>query len=136
MNTSYLDFLATHLPVFSRAKDPLDVDDWLCTTKSKFSLLHCTEYQNTLYATQQLRGPTWAWSASYTIALPVDHHIAWDEFRVAFCDHQLSAGTVHHKLVEFLELRQGNHSVYEYTQEFKNLAQYGGHHVDTDAKKV
>jgi hypothetical protein len=26
--------------------------------------------------------------------------------------------------------------VYEYTQEFKNLAQYGGHHVDTDAKKV
>jgi hypothetical protein len=26
--------------------------------------------------------------------------------------------------------------MYEYTQEFNNLAQYGGHHVDTDAKKV
>jgi hypothetical protein len=43
---------------------------------------------------------------------------------------------VHHKFVEFLELRQGNCSVYEYTQEFNNLAQYGGHHVDTDAKKA
>jgi hypothetical protein len=27
-------------------------------------------------------------------------------------------------------------SVYEYTQEFKNLAQYGGHHVHTNVKKV
>jgi hypothetical protein len=25
--------------------------------------------------------------------------------------------------------------VYDYTQEFNNLAQYGGHHVDSDAKK-
>jgi hypothetical protein len=40
------------------------------------------------------------------------------------------------KLVEFLELRQGNHSTYEYTKEFNNLAQYGGHHVDTDATKA
>jgi hypothetical protein len=62
--------------------------------------------------------------------------MAWDEFRVAFRGHHLSAGTVRHKIVEFLELRQGNHSMYEYTQEFNNLAQYGGHHVDSDAKKV
>jgi hypothetical protein len=27
-----------------------------------------------------------------------------------------------HKLVEFLELHQGNHSVYDYNQEFNNLA--------------
>jgi hypothetical protein len=59
----------------------------------------------------------------------------WDEFRVAFCGHHLSAGTVHRKLVEFQELRQGIRSVYEFTQEFNNLAQYGGHHVDSDAKK-
>jgi hypothetical protein len=39
------------------------------------------------------------------------------------------------KLAEFLDLHQGNCSVYEYIQEFNNLAQYGSHHVDTDAKK-
>jgi hypothetical protein len=59
----------------------------------------------------------------------------WDEFRVAFRGHHLSAGTVHRKLVEFQKLRQGIRSVYEFTQEFNNLAQYGGHHVDSDAKK-
>jgi hypothetical protein len=26
--------------------------------------------------------------------------------------------------------------MYDYTQEFNNLAQYDGHHVDNDAKKV
>jgi hypothetical protein len=43
---------------------------------------------------------------------------------------------MHRKLTEFLDLHQGNHSVYEYIKEFNNLAQYGGHHVDTDAKKA
>jgi hypothetical protein len=83
-----------------------------------------------------LRDPAGAWWVSFTVALPADHHVAWDEFCVAFYGHHLSMSTVHHKLVEFLEPRQGNHLVYEYTQEFNNLAQYGGHHVDTDAKKA
>jgi hypothetical protein len=61
LNMTYLEFLATHPPLFSGGKDPLEADDWLRTTESKFSLLHCTEYQKTLYTAQQLRGPTGAW---------------------------------------------------------------------------
>jgi hypothetical protein len=57
MNMPYSDFLATHLPIFSGAKDPLDVDYWHRTTKSKSGLLHCIEDQKTLYVAQQLRGP-------------------------------------------------------------------------------
>jgi hypothetical protein len=136
MNTSYSEFLVTHPPLFSGGKDPLEADDWLHTTESKFSLLHCTEYQKTLYATQQLRGPAGAWWASYTTALLADHHVPWGEFYIAFCGHHLSAGTMRRKLAEFLDLRQGNCSVYEYIKEFNNLAQYENHHVDTDAKKV
>jgi hypothetical protein len=111
---SYSEFLVTHLPLFSGGKDSLEADDWLCTTESKFSLLHCTEYQKTQYAVQQLRGPAGTWWASYTAALPADHHVPWGEFHTAFLCHHLSAGTMRHKLVEFLDLHQGNHSVYEY----------------------
>jgi hypothetical protein len=136
MNTSYSEFLVTHLPLFSRGKDPLETDDWLHTIESKFSLLHCTEYQKTLYAAQQLRGPAGTWWASYTDALLADHHVPWGEFHAAFGGHHLSAGTMHRKLAEFLNLHQGNRSVYEYIQEFNNLAQYESHHVDIDAKKV
>jgi hypothetical protein len=136
MNTSYSEFLSTHPPLFSGAKDPLEADDWLHTTKSKIGPLHYTDYQKTLYAAQQLRGSAGVWWASYTAALPAEYHVSWGELCAAFHGHHLSAGTMHLKLAEFLDLHQGNRSVYEYTQEFNNLAQYGGHHVNTDAKKA
>jgi hypothetical protein len=65
----------THPPIFSGAKDPLEADDWLRTTESKISLLHCTKYQKTLYIAQQLRGQAGAWWASYTVAFFLDHHV-------------------------------------------------------------
>jgi hypothetical protein len=121
MKTSYSEFLSTH---------PLEVDDSLRTTESKFDLLHCIVYQKTVCSSAG------AWWASYTAALPADYHVSWGEFRAAFHGHHLSAGTMRCKLAEFLDLHQGNRSVFEYTQEFNNLTQYEGHHVDTDAKKA
>jgi hypothetical protein len=49
-------FLATHPPVFTDVTNALEVDHWLCTTESRFGLLHYTEFQKTLYVAQQLRG--------------------------------------------------------------------------------
>jgi hypothetical protein len=102
-DSSYSDFLETHPPVLVDATDPLEADSWLHTTESKFGLLHCTEYQKTLYAAQQLQGSTRAWWASYTTALPADHHIPWGEFRNAFHAHHLSMGLLHSKMKEFLD---------------------------------
>jgi hypothetical protein len=62
--------------------------------------------------------------------------VPWGEFRATFRGHHLSADTMRRKLIEFLDLHQRNRSIYEYTQEFNNLARYGGHHVDTNVKKV
>jgi hypothetical protein len=45
-------------------------------------------------------------------------------------------GLLHSKLKEFLDLEQGNHSVFDYTRQFNTLAQYGSYHVDTDEKKA
>jgi hypothetical protein len=58
------------------------------------------------------------------------------EFRTAFRTHHLSAGLLCTKLKEFLDLEQGNHSVFYYTRQFNTLAQYGSYHVDTDEKKA
>jgi hypothetical protein len=135
-DSSYSIFLATHPPVFVDVIDPLEVDSWLCTTESKFELLHYTEYQKTLYVAQQLRGSTRAWWATYTASLPADHHVPWGEFCTTFCTHHLSVGQLRTKLKEFLELEQGNHSVFDYTRLFNALIQYGSYHVDTDEKKV
>jgi hypothetical protein len=40
------------------------------------------------------------------------------------------------KMRELLALRQGSDTVYRYAQKFNSLCQYGGHHVDSDAKKM
>jgi hypothetical protein len=77
-------------------------------------LLHCIEYQKTLYAAQKLRGAAGAWWASYIATLPDDHHVPWGEFCTAFRAHHLSMGMLHSKLKEFLELEQGNHGVFDY----------------------
>jgi hypothetical protein len=136
MDSSYSDFLATHPPVFADAIDPLEANSWLRTTESKFGLLHCTEYQKTLYAAHQLRGAAGAWWASYITTLPDDHHVPWDEFCTTICAHHLSIGLLRNTLKEFLDLEQGNHSVFDYTRQFNTLAQYGSYHVDTDEKKA
>jgi hypothetical protein len=135
-DSSYLDFLATHPSVFADATDPLEADSWLRTTESKFGLLHCTDYQKTLYAAQQLRGAAGAWWASYIATLPEDHHVPWGEFCTTFRAHHLSMGLLRSKLKEFLDLEQENHSVFDYTRQFNTLAQYGTYHVDTDEKKA
>jgi hypothetical protein len=61
-----------------------------------------------------------------------DHHVPWGEFRA----HHLSAGLLRSKLREFLDLEQGNHSVFNYTRQFNTLAQYGSYHIDTDENKA
>jgi hypothetical protein len=103
--------------------------------ESKFGLLHCTEYQKTLYIAQQLRGSAGSWWASYITALTADHHLPLGEFRTTFCAHHLAMGLLRTKLKEFLDLEQGNHSVFDYTRQFNTLAQYGSYHVDMDEKK-
>jgi hypothetical protein len=135
-DSSYSDFLASHPPVFSTATDPLEADSWLRTMESMFGLLHCTEYQKTLYVVQQLRGAAGAWWASYIATLPDDHHVPWGEFRTAFRAHHPSAGLLRRKLKEFLDLEQGKSSILDYTRQFNTLAQYGTYHVDTDEKKA
>jgi hypothetical protein len=134
-DSSYSDFLATYPSVFADGIDPSEADSWLCTTKSKFGLLHCTEYQKTMYDVQQLIGAAGAWWASYIATLPDDHHVPWGEFRTAFRAHHLSVGPLRNKLKELLDLEQGNSSVFDYTRQFNTLAQYGTYHIDIDDKK-
>jgi hypothetical protein len=85
---------------------------------------------------QQLRDAVGAWWASYITTIPDDHHVPWGEFHTAFHAHHLSIGLLRSKLKEFLDLKQGNHSVFDYTRQFNTLAQYESYHIDTNDMKA
>jgi hypothetical protein len=100
-DSSYLNFLPTQPPMFTKTTYPLEANHWIRVTDSKFRLLHCTVYQKTLYTAQQLKGSAGAWCASYTAAIPKDHHVPWGEFRTTFHSHHLLTGLLYSKLKNY-----------------------------------
>jgi hypothetical protein len=133
--TTYSDFAATHLPLFSEAGEPLEADHWLRVMESKFGLLRCTEVQKTLFAAQQQWGDASTWWANYTVTRPADYQVSWAEFRNAFLAYYIPAGVMRKKRQEFMDLKQGGRSVHDYSKQFNHLTQYAPDQVDTDEKK-
>jgi hypothetical protein len=50
--TSYLDFSETCPPLFVKAEDPLEADEWIRVIEQKFGFIRCKETQKPLFAAQ------------------------------------------------------------------------------------
>ena len=48
------EFLKGRPPVFSRATDPLEADDWLRAVEKQLNIAQCNDQQKVLYASGQL----------------------------------------------------------------------------------
>jgi hypothetical protein len=133
--TSYLDFSETRPPLFVKAEDPLEADEWIRVIKQKFGLLRYTETQKPLFVAQQLRGLASTWWGNYVVVHPTVHQIIWDEFKLAFREHYIPEGVLHMKQEEFMKLKQGGDTVTQYLNKFNHLSQYAIDQVNTDLKK-
>ena len=81
---TYRDFLKTQPPVFHKAKEPLEVEDWVRTIGQKFSLIRYSDVQNTLFVAHQLQGRTGAWWASFLTTQLEGYQVPWADFHAAF----------------------------------------------------
>jgi hypothetical protein len=122
--TSYLDFSETRSPLFVKAEDPLEADEWIRVIEQKFGLLRCTETQKPLFAAQQLRGPASTWWGNYVAIQLSGHQVTWDEFKLEFWEHYILEGVLHMKQEEFMKLKQGGDTVTQYLNKFNHLSQY------------
>jgi hypothetical protein len=129
--TSYLDFSKTHPPLFVKAEDPLEADEWVRVIEQKFGLIRCTKIQKPLFVAQQLRGPASTWWGNFVAVQPAGHQITCDEFKLAFREHYVP----HLKQEEFMKLKQGGDTVNQYLNKFNHLSQYAIDQVNTDLKK-
>jgi hypothetical protein len=121
-DTTYMDFSETCPPIFVKAEEPLEVDEWIRVMEQKFGLIWCTETQKPLFAAQQLRGPSSTWRAKFVAVQPEGHLVTWAEFKQAFREHYISDGVLQMKLEEFVRLKQGGGSVMQYLAKFNHLS--------------
>jgi hypothetical protein len=125
-------------PTFEEAKEPLAADAWIRAIEAKFSVftLPYSEERKASFAALQLRGAALIWWENFKTMIPAGHQITWADFKQAFKEHHIHKGLMDRKMKELLALKQGSDMVYEYAKKFNALCQYGGHHVDNDAKKI
>jgi hypothetical protein len=135
--TTYAQFIAMKPPTFSKAEDPLEAEAWIKDIEAKFSafVLPCSKENKPNFAALQLRGEALMWWDHFK-SMQRGHTVTWDEFKQAFKSHHIPKGLMDRKMRELLALGQGSDTVYRYAQKFNSLCQYGGHHIDTDAKKM
>jgi hypothetical protein len=94
-----------------------------------------TEVLRQILTQQHKRGEALMWWDHFK-SMQRGRAVTWDDFKQAFKRHHIPKGLMDRKMRELLALRQGSDTVYRYAQKFNSLCQYGGHHVDTDAKKM
>ena len=80
-----------------------------------------TDEQKVRFVAQQLLGSASAWWDTFNTMQPVDHHVTWREFTIAFRQYYIPAGMLNRKLSEFLELKQGNMTMMECVNKFNHL---------------
>jgi hypothetical protein len=66
---------------------------------------------------------------------PVDYQVPWAEFHNAFHTHYIPAGLMRGNHQEFVDLKQGERSIHNYSKLFNHLAQYLLDQVNMDDKK-
>jgi hypothetical protein len=126
--------MSHHLPAFSHAVDPLDVDDWHKVIGKKLDITQCNDREKVLYASGRLEGAASDWRDAFTTAHANADAITWQEFQVNFHAHHIPSGIMKLKK-EFISLTQGNMSVSEYRDRFTHLSRYTPEEVDTNEKR-
>ncbi|XP_025979699.1 uncharacterized protein [Glycine max] len=124
-------FRKNHPPKFSGDYGPEGARLWLAETEKIFEAMGCLEEHKVPYATFMLQGEAENWwkFVKPTLAAP-GGVIPWNAFKDKFLDNYFPRDLRKRKAREFLDLKQGNMSVGEYTTKFNELLQYWPQYQD------
>jgi hypothetical protein len=90
-----------------------------------FRMAECTEEEKVIFATNQFRGAAedW-WDTAQRRMITSGMEMNWDNFKRIMLEKYLSVSYKIKKEQEFLQLKQGNMSVTEFTRKFDELSHY------------
>ncbi|KAF0931661.1 hypothetical protein E2562_005616 [Oryza meyeriana var. granulata] len=104
--------MRTKPPVFTKAEELLEIEDWLCMIEKKLDLIRAKEEDKVHFASSQLDGPASNWWEPYQASWEDEaEEPGWAEFTVVFHENFVPAAIMKMKRDEFRTLRQDNLSV-------------------------
>jgi len=88
-----------------------------------FRIADCTEEEKVVFATNQFRGAAEDWCETAQRRMVIDGiEVNWENFKRVMLEKYLSLSYKVRKEQEFLQLKQGNMSVTEFTKKFEELS--------------
>ena len=102
---------------------------WLEEIENIFTAMGCRAEQKVTFATFMLVGEAKNWWKFIKPSLSAEEgFVIWETFREKFLENYFPVDLRKRKAREFLDLKQGDMSVGEYTSKFNELLQYWPHH--------
>ncbi|CAJ2652709.1 unnamed protein product [Trifolium pratense] len=98
--------------------------------------MSCSEENKTTLGTYALREEAIVWWRNVRLRIGVDGvAIVWETFKREFLRKYFPADVKNKKVIEFMELKQGNLSVAEYSAKFEALCVFSPHYNTVEAEE-
>ncbi|XP_045787522.1 uncharacterized protein LOC123882913 [Trifolium pratense] len=128
-------FLKNQPPTFAGGYDPEGSQKWLEDVERIFKVMRCTEEQKVVLGTYMLREEADHWWDNASQRLGVGGVVVtWAMFKREFLIKYFPADVKNRKVIEFMELKQGNMSVAEYAVKFQSLCRFAPHYNTVEAE--
>ncbi|XP_058769561.1 uncharacterized protein LOC131643369 [Vicia villosa] len=128
--------LRNNPPIFEGEHEPDKAQSWLKAIEKIFRVMNYTAMQKVQFGTHVLDKEAKDWWGNTTQRFEEEGiQITWDLFCDAFLENYFPEDVRGKKEVEFLEMKQGNGTVAEYTARFQELIKYCPHYNIMNAER-
>jgi hypothetical protein len=129
-------FLKNNPQAFNGGHNPDGAQKWLENMEKIFGAMRCLEAQKVTLGTYMLQEDANYWWKNASQRLGHGNAvITWEIFKREFLVKYFPADVRNRKVVEFMELKQGNLSVAEYAAKFEDLCRYSPHYNTVEAEE-
>ncbi|PNX56846.1 cellular nucleic acid-binding protein, partial [Trifolium pratense] len=128
-------FMNNKPPIFKGGHDPEGAQNWIEGVERIFNAMKCSEEQKVVLGTYVLHEEAgYWWKNAYQRMGAGTVVITWENFKREFLVKYFPAYVRNRKAIEFMELKQGNLSVAEYSVKFEELSRFCPHYNTIEAE--
>jgi hypothetical protein len=128
-------FMRQKPPTFTGGYDPEGAHGWLEEVENIFDAMACTEEGKTILGAYVLREEANNWWKNARQRLgPGGAAVPWVVFKREFLVKYFPVDVKNQKVIEFMELKQGNMSVADYAVKFEALCAFSPHYNTVEAE--